>query len=101
MTLSSQFSMATKPCNASTSLVEWLPKACSRFSKFTGCPPRLAECLEQPVTDQPFKILVVCFNLTTEQLYVRMNNINEFQAQQGFSKRQAASLLTRAFDPLH
>jgi hypothetical protein len=70
------------------------------FSKFTAYPPRLAAKLGQTTQNDTFKILGVGFDPATDQLFIRLNGIDEFRAQQRITKRQAASLLARAFDPL-
>ena len=63
-------------------------------------PPHLAQHFgEQPCLD-PFKVLGCGFDPATDSLFIRMKNIEQYVGRDRISKRQAASILARPFDPL-
>jgi hypothetical protein len=70
------------------------------FEKYVSYPPTLAEEFGVPAATAPFKVLGVRFDPADDQLSISMKNIDEFWGQEQITKRQAASLMARAYDLL-
>ncbi len=70
------------------------------FEKIVSYPASLTAKLGKPTTTSPFKVLGVGFDPETDQFFVCMKNIDEFIHLELLTKRQAASLLARVYDPL-
>jgi hypothetical protein len=71
-----------------------------RVTKFKSYPPRLTKefCLEEK--NKPFKILGLGFNPVDDCFFIKARNLQEFRHKKLITKKEAASILARPFDPL-
>ena len=70
------------------------------LTKHRGYPPTIVEALGSEPTYDPYKILGCGFNPANDTLCVRMDNLDAFEDNIRITKRQAAGMVARIYDPL-
>jgi hypothetical protein len=63
-------------------------------------PPELAKYFGKEPSLEQFKVLGCGFDPESDSLFIRMRDIDQFLKKPRITKRQAASILARPFDPL-
>ena len=69
-------------------------------TKFKSYPPRLTEPFGVAARTDPFKILGLGFDPLTDTFFIKSRKLDEYRQKEQITKKDAASILARPFDPL-
>ena len=70
------------------------------LGKFRSCPPELASSLGAEPTYDEYKILGIKYDPKTDEFAASADKINQFRNLLEITKRQAAGIVSRIYDPL-
>lgn len=80
--------------------IEALAAGQMELTKHRGYPPNIVEAVGAKPTLEPYKILGCGYDPQDDTLYITLDNLEDFVGKPRITKRQAAGIVARIFDPL-
>jgi hypothetical protein len=90
----------TETIGKTKKLTETVEDAFFRVTKFKSFPHRLTKAFGIDKKNNPFKILGLGFDPLDNCFFVQTRKLTEFRHKKLITKREAASILARPFNPL-
>lgn len=80
--------------------VEALAAGQMELTKHRGFPSDIVTALGSEPTNEPYKLLGCGYDPTDDTMFITLDNLEDFRDKTRISKRQAAGIVARIFDPL-